>query len=233
MISSRRPILRSATLVDDPHTVPLRGAPGPLTLAGAGSPQALAANAEAEAGAIVAEAEMLREQVLREAWNEGFEEGRAEAAARMERALAAVESMVEAVSVELDGLPDLLAVDTSAAALEVAARVVRAELTVNPERVVDIARAAIRRATDRERLLIHVNPVDLDMVREAAPEMAARIGGIGRLDVVDEPRVPAGGCIVETLAGDVDARLGVQLTRMLEALAVGAEDDLHDHGTHR
>jgi flagellar assembly protein FliH len=228
MTSSRRGILRAAELADVGHAVPVRSAPGPLTLAGAGGPQALAANAEAEARAIIAEAEALRDEMVREAWNEGFTQGLNDAAARMADAVTALEGLMAAVGAELDALPDVLSEETTAVALEVAARIVRAELTVNPDRVLDVVRGAVRRATERERLLVHVNPVDLDLVRQAAPELMVRIGGIQRLDVVDDPRIPAGGCVVETPAGDVDARLGVQLQRLAEALASGGDDDLHD-----
>lgn len=226
MTSSRRPIFRAATLAAEHMAVPLRDAPGPLTLAGAGGPAALAANAEAEARAIVAEAEMLREQIVADAWNEGYRQGVDEARSQMTHVLEAAEAMASALSEQLDRLPDALAAETGAMALEVAARVVRAELHARPERVLDVVRTAIRRATDRERLLVHVNPDDLAVVREGAPDMAARIGGTGRLEVVDDPRIPRGGCIVETGGGDVDARLATQMSRMLEALAEDPDDSL-------
>lgn len=226
MTSSRRPVLRAAAVAEEHRELPLRTAPGPLTLAGAGGPDALAANAEAEARAIIAEAEMLRDQIVRDAWNEGWAAGLQEARERMDSVVAATEAVAAGFEAELDRLPDALGAETTAIALEVAARVVRAELTARPERVMDVVRAAIRRAADRERLLVHVNPDDLDTVREAAPGMAARIGGIARLDVVEDPRVPRGGCIVETPGGDVDARIATQMSRMLEALADAPDETL-------
>jgi len=221
-------VLRAAVLAPYEHMVPLRDAPGPFTLEGAGGPEALAANAEAEARAIIAEAELLRDTAVEEGYAQGFATGRAEGLARMADGISAVEALVGALAGELESLPEALSAETGAIALEVAARVVRAELTVHPERVLDVVRAAIRRATDRQRLTVHVNPDDLDLVREAGGEMLGRIGGIGRLDVVDDPRIPAGGCIVETAAGDVDARLQTQMARMMEALAAAADDDLLD-----
>jgi flagellar assembly protein FliH len=233
MTSSRRGVLRAAVLAPEEMFVPLRAAPGPFTLAGAGGPDALAANAEAEARAIIAEAELLRDRAVEEGYAHGLAAGHEDARAQMADGLAAVEALVRALASELESLPDALAAETGAIAMEVAARVVRAELTVHPERVLDVVRAAIRRATDRERLLVHVNPADLALVREEGEGMVTRIGGIGRLDVVDDPRIPRGGCIVETSGGDVDARLQSQMARMMESLAAGADEDLldaHDPG---
>jgi flagellar biosynthesis/type III secretory pathway protein FliH len=106
----------------------------------------------------------------------------------------------------------------------------RAELCANPERVVDVVRGAIRRATDRERIVARVHPDDLDLVREGAEDILRRMGGISRLDVLEDPRIARGGCLLETPAGDVDARLESQLARVLEALAAPPEEDLLDAG---
>lgn len=228
MTSSRRTVLRATVVARDEALVPLREAPGPLTLVGAGSHEALAANAEAEARAIVAEAELLRDQAVGAGYAEGYEEGRREALEQMRGSLAAVDALVRAMASEVEALPEALAAETTAIALEVAARVVRAELTVHPERVCDVVRAAIRRAADRERLVVLVNPADLAVVREAGEGLMSLTGGVGRLEVVDDPRIPPGGCIVETPGGDVDARLQSQMARMMEALATAADDDLLD-----
>lgn len=204
----------------------LRGAPDPLTLLAAGSAQALAAAAEAEARAIVAEAEIAREESVREGWNEGFRAGHAEATENLADALAAVARLTERIETYLAELPDRAADEAAALALEVAARIVRAEVAIRPERVLDIVRAAIRRATDREQLLIHVNPADLQICRDGAPDLMIQMGGIRRIDVVDDPRIARGGCILETPTGDVDATLAGQLARIHEALSAPPDEDL-------
>jgi flagellar assembly protein FliH len=206
--------------------VSLRDAPNPLTLLAAGSAQGLAAAAEAEARAIVAEAEIAREDAVREGWNEGFQAGHAEATMALNDALNAAHRLTERIESYLEALPDRAGDEAAAVALEVAARIVRAEIAVRPERVLDVVRAAIRRATDRERLLIHVNPADLQICRDGAPELMTQMGGIMRIDVVDDPRIATGGCILETPTGDVDATLAGQLARIHEALSAPPDEEL-------
>src|SRR6478672_10946331 len=47
---------------------------------------------------------------------------------------------------------------------------------------------ALRRTTVRDHLVLEVNPDDFELVRDAADGVAARIGGIRRMDVVAERR---------------------------------------------
>jgi flagellar biosynthesis/type III secretory pathway protein FliH len=202
--------------------------PSPLALAAAGGPEALAAAAEAEALAVLARAEAERDLMLADAREQGYAQGLAEAHGRMAAAVATAEALAAALEDELRAVPGRLADDLAGLAVETAARIVRAELSVRPELVVEVVRAAIRRATDRERIAVHVNPDDLDLVREGAGDILRRMGGIDRLDVLEDPRIPRGGCVLETPAGDVDARLDRQLARVLEALAAPPEEHLLD-----
>lgn len=225
MISSRKPILRGSAVGAEPLEVPLRFVATPLVAEADGN---TILSAEAQAQAIIAEAEVRRDEVLKDAWNEGYQAGYQEGLAQVTTALGMVDHMVHSMADQVAALPERLSPEVTAMALEVAARIVRAELSVRPERIVDIVRSAIRRATDRERMVIHVNPADVAVVREAAPEFGAQIGGISRIEVVDDPRIPAGGCIVETPSGDVDARLATQFERMAQALSDVPDEDLVD-----
>ena len=75
------------------------------------------------------------------------------------------------------------------------------------------------RTTDREHIVLEVNPGDFELVRDSAAELAARLGGISRMEVVSERRVEAGGCVVRTEAGEIDARVSSQLERVRQLLA--------------
>jgi len=227
-VNRRSPI--RGVVIGDAHEVRLREQPNRLSLLEAGSAQALAAQAEAEAEAIIAEAEMAREAAVAEGWREGYEAGMAEARAEMRDAVAAATGILAAMEAEIAALPERLAQEVAAIGLETAARIMRAELNVRPERVVDVARGAIRRATDRDRLLAHVNPADLARMREATDGLIDQMGGIHRFDVIEDPRIAAGGLVLETPSGDVDARLEQQLARILEGMSAPPDDELVEHG---
>ena len=90
----------------------------------------------------------------------------------------------------------------------------------------DVVRGAIRRASDRSALVARVSPQDLAACRAAAPQIMEQMGGISRLEVVDDPRVSPGSCLLETATGDVDATVESQLGRILEALAAPPDESL-------
>jgi flagellar biosynthesis/type III secretory pathway protein FliH len=93
---------------------------------------------------------------------------------------------------------------------------VAAELETRPELVLEVVSGALRRATERDRLVVEVSPQDFPLVRDAADDLAGRLGGIQRLEVVAERRVERGGCIVRTPEGEIDGRISEQMERLAE-----------------
>lgn len=217
-------LLRGTVISDAPVAVPLRRRP--VRPVAPDSPEGLMAEARRDAERVLSDAHAEAGSMLAAARQEGYAAGHADARSEVAGALA---SLAEAAR-DLDDHRAMLSRDAegeaTVLAVEIAARLVRAEVTVNPERVVDVVRGAIRRASDRSALIVLVNPADLAVCRAAAPEILIGMGGIGRLDVVDDPRVGAGSCVLQTAAGDVDATFESQLTRVLEALCAPPDESL-------
>ena len=78
-------------------------------------------------------------------------------------------------------------------ALQIAQKVLGAAIAADPKAVLGIVSGALLRTTDRDHLVLEVNPADFELVRDAAAELAARMGGINRMEVVSERRVDRGG----------------------------------------
>ena len=223
-MSSRR-LLRATESVAAPVHVPLREVRHEPRHLGAG-PLAVMAAARAEADALLAAAEAQRASAHAVGYAHGLAEARAEARGEVEAALMAVAELVDAVDRRRAEMEDEAARAAAALALEVAAKVVRAEVAARPERIIDVIRAAMRRAFDRDRLVVRVNPSDLAICRESAPELLTRTGGIGTLDFFDDQRIPPGSCVLETSSGDIDATFESQFSRIQEALFAPPDHDL-------
>jgi flagellar biosynthesis/type III secretory pathway protein FliH len=144
---------------------------------------------------------------------EGFEAGRQEALAALEPAM---ESLVEAMRGAGENAERFLE-DAERAAVDLALALTRklvgAAFEAQPELVLEAVTGALRRTTVRDHLVLEVNPADFELVRDAADGVAARIGGIRRMDVVAERRIARGGCVVRTEEGEIDAQIDEQLTR--------------------
>ncbi len=162
-----------------------------------------------------AEAEMLREA----ARAEGFAAGRADAVAALEPALAALTQAVADVHAQQAEAASQLERRAVELGLALARKIVAGALQVEPERVLEAVTGALRGIVERERVIVLVNPDDLEIVREAMDNLKASLGGIEHCEVQAERRVGRGGCIVRTPVGDVDARVETKLERAGEVVA--------------
>jgi len=161
-----------------------------------------------------AQAVEIREQAFAEGYAAGLEEARDRTAPAAD-ALAAAAREVAALRDEAAQAAEAAAVELG---LQIAEHALGAALAVQPERVLDVVRGALRRLVERERLVVLVNPEDLDMVRAGIGTLAGELGGIDHVDVQAERRVLPGGAVVRTAEGDVDADLATKLQRAREVL---------------
>jgi flagellar biosynthesis/type III secretory pathway protein FliH len=168
---------------------------------------ATVARAEAEADALRAAARV-----------EGLREGREEALAALMPALEALNQAAEGVQAAQFARADRLEAHAVDLALFLAEKVLGGALAVQPERVVESVRGALRGIVERERVTVLVHPDDLELVRDALDGMRASLGGIEHCEVQAERRVSRGGAVVRTPDGDVDARVETKLQRAREVV---------------
>jgi flagellar assembly protein FliH len=166
--------------------------------------------------AVRAEADRIRE----EARAAGEAEGRAigiaaaqEAAQPALAALAAAAGAVDELRAQLAAEAEQDAVDL---AIRIAEQILAGAIAVAPERVVDVARNALRHLIDRRHVTLVVNPADLELVSDSVEKLSSQLGGIEHLSVQADRRVGRGGAIARTEAGDIDAGLTTQLSRARE-----------------
>jgi flagellar assembly protein FliH len=148
----------------------------------------------------------------------GLAAGLEEAQVRLAPAASALAEAVTAVAAEQEEFlirAERAAVDL---ALRLAEKIVGASIDADPEAVLGVIAGSLRRATVRDHLVLEVNPDDFELVHDLADELAARVGGVRRLDVVAERRVTRGGCVVRTEEGEIDARIEQQLERAREVV---------------
>jgi flagellar assembly protein FliH len=162
-----------------------------------------------------AEAEQLRDAAIAE----GFAAGRADALAALEPALAALVQAVEDGREQQLEAADELERRAVELGLALAKKVVGGTLEVKPEKVIDTVTGALRGIVERERVIVLVNPDDLEIVREAMEGIRASLGGMEHCVVEAERRVGRGGCLVRTPVGDIDARVETKLERAGEVVA--------------
>jgi flagellar assembly protein FliH len=158
------------------------------------------------------------ESVRQEAFDEGFAAGVAHAQTQLDGPASAMAAAAE----QLQAMRGDAAASVEPAAVELALRIAEqalgAWLVADRGVVVEVVRGALRRLVERDRVLILVNPDDLEIVRDHASRLVGELGGIEHCEVQAERRVRPGGAIVRTAEGEVDATLETKLARAREVL---------------
>jgi flagellar assembly protein FliH len=168
---------------------------------------------------IIAQAHADAQDIRAQAHADGFTAGMEAARAELAPAAEAFASALADVARLRGEVADEVERGAVALGLRIAEQALSAAVEVEPERVVDAVRGALRRLSDRDRVTVLVNPEDLDAVRDASRELQDRLGGIDTLDVQAERRVSRGGAVVRTAEGEVDATLETKLARAREVIA--------------
>jgi type III secretion protein L len=99
----------------------------------------------------------------------------------------------------------------------VAEKIIGTDLQRDPEVLLRICATAIETVRNARELVLRVNPADAALLRAKKAELLDLIGRMKDLAVKEDPAVRAGGCVIETDAGTIDAQLHIQL-EMLEAV---------------
>jgi flagellar biosynthesis/type III secretory pathway protein FliH len=77
---------------------------------------------------------------------------------------------------------------------------------------------ALRRITDKEQVRIRVSVSDAEQVKSLREELIAMTDGLRQLEIIDDRRVGDGGCVIETGAGTIDAKIETQFAEVERAL---------------
>jgi flagellar assembly protein FliH len=181
--------------------------------------------------AVVAAARAEADAIREEARAEGLAIGRAEgAAAAVEEARVHLQPAAQALREAAEGVARLQAeaVDGTERravelALELASKIVAGTIEVEPDRVLDAVRGALRCLVERERIHVLVHPDDLASVREAMAGLAAELGGIEHVEVQEERRIARGGALVRTTDAEIDASVQTKLERAREVVMAELE----------
>jgi type III secretion protein L len=109
-------------------------------------------------------------------------------------------------------------------AIKIAEKILGREIKRDRAAVVDIVATALRQARRNEMITIRVNPADLPVIEEQRQRLD-RAGREKYMDLVPDPRVASGGCVIESESGAIDAQLETQFRVLERALLKRAGDN--------
>lgn len=114
--------------------------------------------------------------------------------------------------------------------IEVAKKVVGAELSASPEKILELVRQVLRRSRVHGPISLCVNHRYFSFMEEHRGQLLALLDGQAELAIYPDYTVHDEGCVIRTPLGSVDARIDTQLQEIKQVLldiARGSGTDEH------
>jgi flagellar assembly protein FliH len=152
-----------------------------------------------------------------EGYKEGLEKGRVEGQQKFSAGIQKWEEALNQVVVErkrlLAEMRPILA-DLASQSLH---QCLKKEAQLDRQMVVRIVEETLKKAHDRVHLKAHLNPEDVREVEAQKGKLLLSVG-MSELEIMPDGRIEPGGCLLETEAGSVDARISTIATQVKQAL---------------
>ena len=103
-------------------------------------------------------------------------------------------------------------------AAALARKVVNRLVQADPSVIQDQLAQALMLVAKPTSIEVVVHPADRALVEQVLPALAQQIAGCAHCAIREDPSISAGGCVIATAAGRVDATIETQLARIAEAL---------------
>ena len=141
---------------------------------------------------------------------EGYEDGKVEVTRLIER----TQTVLERAQ---DKRGDILAETEQEVinlVLLMTRKVVKVIADSQREVIISNVEQALKKVRDRGNIIIRVNLADLKLTTEHTKEFIQMLEGVKSIQVAEDSSVDAGGCIIETDFGEIDARIASQLAEL-------------------
>jgi flagellar assembly protein FliH len=133
-------------------------------------------------------------------------------------ALERVGEAVRTLRLEAERLAEQARADAIEIAFQVAARILETEIHANPEALFGLVRSALRKAGDSRRIAVRLCPDDAAAVEAGRETLGRGELAAARVEIVPDPSLVPGDCVVETDFGQVDGRLATRLSEARRAV---------------
>ncbi len=164
-----------------------------------------------------------RDRLVAEAYDAGYGAGLESAAssdaARINGAIEILRAAAEQLVASEEKAVHALEENLAALAVTIARQIIGREVKASPDLIIDLVRLAVAEFPVDQPLRIRVNPLDLSMLSVVSDGMAIRIAPDREIAWAADPRILAGGCVVEGRERIIDGRVDTALERVFKTLS--------------
>lgn len=174
---------------------------------------------EADSAAALAAA---KEQGSREGYEAGYQEGLKAAQDEQRQAILDANALAEKTiaDAKADKLNYLVEAEEQIAGmvLDIADKILPQHFIDIPQVILPLVRKAVMKIKDQPEVIVRVSPDQYDLLLLAKNEFQSLLEGQGTLEVKSDETLSVSDCVLESPAGNVDARLSVQLEAVKAAV---------------
>ncbi len=103
-------------------------------------------------------------------------------------------------------------------ALAIAEKILHQEVLTRKEIIMEVLKGALKNITETDGMKIRLNPQDFRYMMEVKKDFLQSFEGIRNIVFEEDASIKKGGAVVETMFGEVDARLESQLKEIKSAI---------------
>jgi flagellar assembly protein FliH len=156
----------------------------------------------------------ITDESYRKGFTEGIELQKKEAITAME-AIAVMTNRIPMIRKEIIEKSEEQIVKLAVA---IAEKILNQEITTRKEIILDVLKGALKNVSETEGMKIRLNPLDFRYMMEVKKDFLQSFDGVRNIVFEEDSSIRKGGAVIETMFGEVDARLENQLKEIKIAL---------------
>lgn len=178
--------------------------------------------AREHAEALVASARTEAAKVMQDAHDQGFAQGKAEGLAKgkgeYQDRIAQLSSILTALNGQRSEVLHQHEEDLLQLIKTMVDRLVNHEVSVNPLVIKASLQKAMAFVVENSMVQVHIHGDDFNRVKKLSLEDPSLLEGKNRVQLVEDPNISAGGCLLKTDFGEIDATLEQSREKLFEVV---------------
>ncbi len=147
-----------------------------------------------------------------EGYSKGYESGFED----FDKVMRKLHAIIASLIAERKGILESSSGQIVSLVMQIAIKVIKRITDSQKDIVLENVNEVLKRVKDKTQITIRVNLDDLDIVRHKKSDFISRFDIIEKLEIIEDPNIGKGGCIIETNFGEIDARISSQLDKIEE-----------------
>ena len=152
-----------------------------------------------------------------QAYRSGFEDGKEIMREEQEMVIQLFLNLIEELKKQREEYLKSVEKDMVRLSLEIASKVIQQKIEQDEKVILKNLKHALKHLLDKGRIIIRLNPADLEIVSKHSKEIKSA-EGLKELILEEDSKVTRGGCLIYSELGHIDAQIETQLEMIGKAL---------------